>query len=188
MQRRTNNPDNHTLVHSRSPLRPASTPGQNSVGAVGQNSIGADRPHHSQRVDHRIGRCPAVRFGAPVRGVCRAGPAPVQYRRQANAAGHQQTRRQESAAAVGAMRAGHHATHRTTPRPVGGVGAQPSGSTALQRGRLRFGQQIGEDRLGHPRQRDTLPRRTGCCRSLTRCAAYVPVFTQSLPGFATRDT
>ncbi|KPD14611.1 hypothetical protein ADM96_38525, partial [Burkholderia sp. ST111] len=33
----------HTLIHNRSFFRPVSTPAQSSIGAVAQNSFGADR-------------------------------------------------------------------------------------------------------------------------------------------------
>lgn len=124
---------------------------------------------------------------AAVRGVPRAGSASVQYRRQADPAGYQQAGRQECETAVGAMCSSRHAAHRTAQRPARGMGSQSAEPTAFERGGLRTGQQIGEDRLGHPRQRHTLPGRSGCCRSLMPRVASVR-FTQSLPGFATRVT
>ncbi|WP_208457048.1 hypothetical protein, partial [Burkholderia sp. BCC1640] len=40
--RRTTTPETHTLIHNRSCYRPVSTPAQNPIGPVAQNSVGAD--------------------------------------------------------------------------------------------------------------------------------------------------
>ncbi len=43
IRRRTNNSKTHRLIHNRSCFRPVSTLAQNSIVAVAQNSLGADK-------------------------------------------------------------------------------------------------------------------------------------------------
>jgi hypothetical protein len=60
MRRRTTTPETHTLIHNRFCFRPVSTPAQNSIGAVAQNSVGADK--------QLVRLVPAVLSRVPSRG------------------------------------------------------------------------------------------------------------------------
>ncbi len=90
----------------------------------------------------------ARQFAASLGLVTRA----VQHRRQAEAPGHQQARRQEVALASCAGCTEPHEAHRAANRRHWALGLRHARAPTFQRGGLRAGQQARQDRMGNAGQ------------------------------------